>query len=387
MRRPDFAAFGPRSYCSAPNVFIPLSEQRNESRKGKKMNVGILLVLGIAVRLASAQPDAQPPAAPVNAIDGILGAFNTHTIVALPDAHGADQAHAFLLSLIQDPRFVQMVDDIVVEFGNARYQQIADRFVGGEEIPYESLRLVWRNHTQPSISADFTHHEEFFRAVRGVNTSTRGRRKLRVLLGDPPIDWDVIKDRGEHFKWIEMRDAYPAAVLQIEVIAKQRRALLVYGTGHLQRKNVLSNFDTEDWRSQTIVSLIERAGPTRVFTIASASTRHATGWQPPALAPIRGTTLGALDASEYFGPPGRFAIRDGKIVPIPEEQWRKLRAEEQFDAVMYLGPPPATRTEPLSKKLCAEPGYVEMRLKRIALAGLPPPEVERVKKLCGDVKR
>jgi hypothetical protein len=127
------------------------------------------------------------------------------------------------------------------------------------------------------------------------------------------------------------------------------------------------------------VSLIERAGPTRVFTIVGTNQRHATGWQLPALAHIRGTPLGAVDASEYFGPQGRSAVRDGKIVPVAEEQWRKLRAEEQFDALLYLGPPPTMQTEPLSTNLCAEPGYVEMRLKRIALADLPPPEVERVK--------
>jgi hypothetical protein len=349
--------------------------------------VRVLLVLAIGVRLSAAQPDAGRRAVPVNAIDGVLAAFETHTIVALPDAHGSDQAHAFLLSLIRDPRFVRAVDDIVVEFGNARYQDVADRFVRGEEVRYESLRLIWRNHTQPSISADFTHYEDFFRVVRAVNAASASEYKLRVLLGDPPIDWDAIQKKGEHLRWVEMRDAYPAAVLQTEVIPKQRRALIVYGTAHLQRRNALANFEMEDWRSQTVVSLVERAGPTRVFTIAGANEEHATGWQPPALARIRGTTLGAVDASEYFGPPGRFVIRDGKIVPVAEEQWRKLRAEEQFDALLYIGPPPTTRTEPLSTNLCAEPGYVEMRLKRIALAGLPPPEVERVNRLCGSKAR
>ena len=343
--------------------------------------VRVVVIVAVAARLCAAQSDAPRPEAPVNAVDGILAAFETHTIVALPDAHGSDQAHAFLLSLIRDPRFVRTVDDIVVEFGNARYQDAADRFVRGEQIPYESLRLVWRNHTQPSISADFTHHRDFFRAVRAINAAAAGR-KLRVLLGDPPIDWDAIQTKGEHFKWVEMRAAYPAAVLQTEVIAKQRRALLVYGTAHLQRRNVLSNFEMDDWRAQTVVSLVERASPTRVFTIAAAGEKHATGWQPPALVRIRGTALGALDASEYFAWPGRFAIRDGKMMPVAADQWRKLRAEEQFNALVYLGPPSTPRTEPLSPKLCAEPGYVEMRLERIRLAGLPPPEVERVKKLC-----
>jgi hypothetical protein len=86
-----------------------------------------------------------------------------------------------------------------------------------------------------------------------------------------------------------MRDAYAAAVLQIEVIAQQRRALLVYGTAHLQRRNVVSNFEMEDWRSQTIVSLVERAGPARVFTITGSNDENgATAGQPPALALIRG---------------------------------------------------------------------------------------------------
>jgi hypothetical protein len=227
-----------------------------------------------------------------------------------------------------------------------------------------------------------THYEDFFRAVRAVNAATAGRRTLRVLLGDPPIDWDVVTNKHEHFTWIAMRDAYAAAVLQTEMIAKRRRALLVYGVAHLQRRNVLPNFEMEDWRSQTIVSLLERAGPTRLFTIVGLDEKHASGWEAPALARIRGTTLGAIDASEYFGPGRGFVVRHDETVPVPEEQWRKLRAEEQFDALLYLGPHSTTQAEPLSPKLCSEPGYMDMRLKRIALAGLPPPEVERVEQLC-----
>jgi hypothetical protein len=341
--------------------------------------------LGVVTLLTTlwAQPPGEVrPAAPVNAIDGILAAFETHTIVALPDPHGSERMHAFLLALIRDPRFLRTVDDIVVEFGNARYQDVADRFVAGEDVPFESLRLVWRNHTQPSLSADFTHYEDFFRAVRALNAAAAGGRSLRVLLGDPPIDWSAVTNRDEHFKWIEMRTPHPAAVVQTQVIARMRRALLVYGTGHLQRRQVMANFEMDDWRAQTVVSVIERAGPTKVFTVAGVNDRHVKGWTPPALATIRGTELGAVDASAYFGPGRRFGIVDGKLVPIGADRWRRLRAEEQFDAVLFLGPA-ITETDPLSTKLCTEPGYVEMRLKRIALAGLPPPEVERVRKLCG----
>jgi hypothetical protein len=171
------------------------------------------------------------------------------------------------------------------------------------------------------------------------------------------------------------------------VLAKRRRALLVYGLGHLQRKNALSNFDMTAWQAQTIVSLLERAGPTTIFTIwgyakLAELQSDVASWQPPRVALVRGTTLGGLDAALYFSTGARFALREGKMLPVPRDQWRPLLAEEQFDALLYLGPPSAMTESRLSPALCQEPGWMEMRLKRIALAGLPPPEAERVKQHC-----
>lgn len=169
------------------------------------------------------------------------------------------------------------------------------------------------------------------------------------------------------------------------MIAKRRRALLVYGVGHLQRKNVLSTFEIEDWRAQTIVSLIERSGPTRVFTIIGNNSREvqeAAACPTPCVLPIKGTTLGAIDASQYFGPPSRFAVLDGKVVPVAADQWQTLPAEDQFDALLYPVPTTDGMPEPLSTRLCTEPGHVDMRLSRIGIAGLPPAEAERVKRLC-----
>jgi hypothetical protein len=340
----------------------------------------ILVSIWATAVIAAAQPDAG--VSPVHAVDGILAAFDTHTIVALPEPHGSDRMQAFLLALIRDPRFIQRVDDVVVEFGNARYQDVADRFIRGDTVARASLRLVWRNHTQPSLSADFEHYPALLTAVRELNAAAPLGRRLRVVLGDPPIDWQAIRAREDHFRWIAMRDAHPAALLQTEVIAKGRRALVVYGTGHLQRRNVMANFEMEDWRAQTLVSLVERAGPTRVFTITGVSRERAAGWTSPALLALRGTPLGALDASELFSSPNRFTVQDGALVPLSRDRWRQLRADEQFDAVLYLGPSDGRSSEPLSRALCTEPGYVEMRLKRIALAGLPPLEVERVHRLC-----
>jgi len=102
--------------------------------------------------------------------------------------HGNEQGHAFRLSLIRDPRFTTTVNDIVVETGNALYQDLMDRFVQGEDIPDLSLRRIWQNTTQPFTTFDTPIYEEFFRTVRAVNMSLPRARRLRVLLGDPPVD-------------------------------------------------------------------------------------------------------------------------------------------------------------------------------------------------------
>jgi hypothetical protein len=352
----------------------------------------VMLVLGIVASSSAQDRPVTPPAVPVEPIAGILDAFGAHAIVGLSDSHGSRPAHAFLLSLIRDPRFAMTVNDIVVEFGNARYQDLVDRFVQGDDVPRDALRLVWRNTTQTTGTADLPLSEEFFDTVREINASLPRERRLRVLLGDPPIDWDTVRTRDDFQKWLEMRETYPASVLRLEVLAKQRRALLVYGSMHFQRKNLISDYDMSVWQAQTIVSLIESAGPERVFTIFRGDERlpalqsTVTSWRAPALAVIKSTTLGAADFAGYYSAvPPRVAPVDGKPVPVPRERWHSLRAEDQFDAILYLGPSSSAPDAHFSPAICTEPGYLAMRLERIALSGVPPFEGKRLTDYCATV--
>src|SRR5215510_9040035 len=106
-----------------------------------------------ACRGADRQPPPAPavppgPAVPVEAFSAIFDAFKTHPIVALGEGpHGNEQGHAFRLALIRDPRFAATVNDIVVEFGSARYQELMDRFVAGADVPDDELRHVWQDTT------------------------------------------------------------------------------------------------------------------------------------------------------------------------------------------------------------------------------------------------
>src|SRR5512140_2703953 len=234
-------------------------------REAPWLRLGIVFVLltvvaaGLSRGLRSAAPR---PAVPVEAIQAILDAFRSHSIVALSDGtnHGDEQSHAFRLALIRDPRFAATVNDIVVESGNALYQDVIDRFVRGDEVPYSSLRQVWQNTTQPHSIWDAPIYEEFYRAVRAVNASLPKERQLRVLLGDPPIDWERIHTLEDIRQWMANplldRDHYPADLIRREVLAKQRRALVVYGAMHLQRRNLFSNYEPQESAAPTIVSLL-----------------------------------------------------------------------------------------------------------------------------------
>lgn len=346
------------------------------------------LASALVTASTSAQQAAPKPAVPVEPIQAIVDAFSRHELVALGDAHGNEQSQAFLKALVRDARFATVVNDIVIEFGNARYQNLVDRFVNGADVPRDSLRQVWRNTT---IANEIPVDEEFFRTVRAVNAALPPARRLRVLLGDPPIDWTNVRTRADHYRWLAMRDSYPAALIQLEVLAKQRRALVVYGQLHFQRLNVMSNLDMYDWRMQTIVSLLERASPVTVFTVWNADDALATvqpdiaSWRSPSLATIRGTTIGAADATVFVPVPARFTFRGDSSIQVPRDQWRSLRAEDQLDAVLYLGPRSTMRQVPLSNDFCADQRYITERLRRITLTGIPPAEAERVKQLCAGV--
>jgi hypothetical protein len=342
--------------------------------------------------LAAAPIGAQNPApvlpVPVEPITAIVDAFQTHEIVAISDPHGNVQLQAFLLSLIHDTRFPAAVDDIVVETLSARYQDAIDRFVRGDDVARDELRKAWEDHTVPGAGVQV---EEMLSAVRAVNASLSGSETLRVLAGDPPIDWENIVSAEDHRRWIERRDSHPADLIRRQVLDRGRRALVVYGQGHLQRRQIVSNYDMSTWQAQTIVSLLEQDAGARIFNIWTLLDRKAelpdgvASWRVPTLASLQGTTLGAADFGSYsrgLGDGTRFAVRDGRLVPLPREEWKTLRMEEQFSALLYLGAPSSMTDVPLPVALCEDARFVKTRLQRLALVA-PQVEVDNFKRVCG----
>jgi hypothetical protein len=326
-------------------------------------------VAGLAGIAGGAQDAPRRPAQPVEPISAIVDAFQSYSIVALGEgAHGNLQGMAFRLALIRDPRFLARVDDIVVESGSARYQDVIDRYVRGEDVPASALRDVREQSVGATPAWDRPMYAEFFTAVRDVNLAARGGRQLRVLLGDPPIDWNAVTSTDEYRTWLLQRDAHPADVVRREVLATGRRALLIYGDGHFQARS--------ERPGRSLLGVLETGGA-RVFNITSTFAAleqfqpDVMSWRVPALASLKGTHVGATPYEVLFGP------------PPPTDYFRaNPRIEDHFDAVLYLGPASSRTTGHYDYPRCAEPDYVRMRVTHMVLSGLPPTVADRLAAEC-----
>ena len=323
-----------------------------------------LLSLALApLLLLVARQDA---AVPRPAIAAIVDAYRQYQMVGLGDAHGNQLGEAFQLSLVRDPGFRAVVNDIVVESGNSRHQDLADRFVRGEDVALETLQRIWLDTTQQQAVSLAV--PELFRAVRALNASAPPDRRLRILLGEPPIDWDRLKTADDYKAWeaqpAASRDSFAAELIKREVLGKNRRAIAFYGAGHFFRKVV----------SQSLVTILE-GSQTKVFTIwtnaaleLSSLQADVQTWPVPSLALIRGTPLGRAGLSSYLGP------NAGDVPP----QWL-APMEQQFDAVLYLGPLSTMKMARPQPWRCSESALAE----RVRRANLQRPGFgERIKAQC-----
>jgi hypothetical protein len=313
--------------------------------------------LDTSVPAASQGTASSNPAVPLEPAAAVADAFRSHSLVALGDNHGSNEGHAARLAIIRDSRLEGVLNDVVVEFGNSRYQVLIDRFISGGAVNAEELRHVWQDTSQVEETWDLPVYEEFFRTVRTINQARPARTQVRVLLGDPPVDWTRIRSREDLTK-VPDRDEHAVKVIRTEVLDKGRRALIIYGDEHLTRKN--TTIGALDESARGIVAQLEQTKATTVFSIHTESRADLAAQQPdvatwrrPSVAKLAGTILG----QQLYN-------------PAPNQ--RQVRLDEQFDAVLYLGHPGTLTVAQLTPALCADDAYVRMRSERLGLLGAPP---------------
>ncbi|HWM60575.1 MAG TPA: hypothetical protein VNN98_00415, partial [Rhizomicrobium sp.] len=196
------------------------------------------LVCVLTVWLAAASAPAQP-AAPAHitpvvqpAIDGILQALRSHPLVGLGDFHNLAQEEDFFAALVRDPRFARDFRDIVVEFGSASSQPLLDHYLAGENLTATELRSIWSDRVGWVPSGVRLGYINFFAQVRAVNLTLPADRRIRVWLGDPPIDWSLVRTKADWLPILRQRDIHAAALIEREILSKGRKALVIYGGDH-----------------------------------------------------------------------------------------------------------------------------------------------------------
>jgi hypothetical protein len=274
-------------------------------------------------------------------VDAILAAFDRHDVVA------AGNPTSFYLDLIRNPDFPEKSVDIVIECGNSLHQPVLDAYLTGQDIPLSELRKVWRDTTQPSCGFS-TFYEQLIRLVRRINDRREPAAKLRVLAGDPPIDWSQV-NRPEDLDPFRDRDTNIASVIRSEVLSRGRKALLLFGIRHLRHGdegNAVGMYESE-YPGETFVIAIHHG-----FTQDNDRLEGQLGpW--PSLTLIDGTWLGDLDSS-YFGEPGGKAGYRG------------------VDAYLYERPRHLQLREPLSTAVILDQEYLEeLRRRAEAIQALP----------------
>lgn len=291
---------------------------------------------------------------PVDAIAGIVAAFQQHPIVAIGEwRHGIRQLGDFYIKLVNDPRFREAAQDIVIEFASRNNQPLLDRYTNGGDVPLEEVQHIWRDTTKVA-SWESPIYSEWLAAIRDVNRRLPPTKRLRVLAGDTAIDWPRINSQDD---WARLGDNNVsfADVIGNEV-AKHRRALVVLGSNHLAKLGGRG--------AENTATMLERRYPGSLYVAIHHLIPHDPDEEilmlpdhpaAPALYDLAGTTLGStpdrngiapernVDAWLYVGPadsmtdarPPAGSLDDRYLKELDRRsmiEWGDLRVRRFFSA-------------------------------------------------------
>jgi hypothetical protein len=288
-------------------------------------------------------------------------------MLALGERHWSLPEHRFLRELILDPRFPTVFRTIIVEFGNALYQRTIDRYLAGENVSSRDLSMVWHDTTMPR-AWDSPLYAEFFEIVREVNKRLPKIKKLRVFLGDPPVDWSKVKDVAD-FKPFMDRDAFYA-----EVMARncgRERCLLICGSDHFHwkdplanlrppsaHKNALEYYRTKVGNAKKIESVLPLYSQAEIFTQYSV----------PFLLSTHAPPLGTMRFGQVDQTPVMILKQgDGEAKPVEVRADDTLPVSEVVDWVLYLGK--ADEQSDPSPSLYQDRAYVRELYRRSKIVG------------------
>jgi hypothetical protein len=284
------------------------------------------------------------PAPPASSATRVLReALDRVPLVALGEKHGIEEHGAFLELVIGNEDIASQLDDIVVEFGSTDHQSTMDRYVAGEPVPAGDMEQVLRDTTQLLVW-DSPIYANVFAAVRRAN-QRRPSRPLRVVLGDPPIDWASTHSNADHLKISHERDRHFAAVVEREVLAKGRKALLLAGMFHALKRGSPRD---------TVGALLEQRHPGSLFVaMLYAGLGPHTARVEAELSRSPRPELIVLSRSWIGELPARSAIVLPPVLQVAEG----LKLSDVADALLYLGPAASLTEARPPRAIYEDPAY------------------------------
>jgi hypothetical protein len=195
-----------------------------------------------------------------------------------------------------------------------------DRYIAGEDIPLAQVQKAWLDLCCAGGATPV--YESFYKAVRAANLKRRGKHQVRIVLGDPYIDWDIIKDREGWGPFLGNRESWYAQVVKEEILDKKRRALLIMGAGHFRRQKGPGYIEKQ--------LLAAGASPYLIVFGTNATggyddlDKRFDAWPLPAIVDLRGNWVGDLPSEPVVAGGTRPAT--------------SLKLGVAADALLYLAP-------------------------------------------------
>jgi hypothetical protein len=254
---------------------------------------------------------------------------------------------------------------------------VIDRYVNGETVPYPELRKVWSDTPGWFPTVTYAGSINIYSTIRDVNAKLPPDQRIKVWLGEPPMDWAATRTKADWDPLVKQRDTYPAELIEREVLAKGKKALIIYGAGHLISQPIVLMTNPP---APNIRMLIDAKHPGALFVVtpyvgyiqkecAARFERHIKGWPVPALAtPIRGSTL---ETDIWRKGCSAFA-KPEDMTPDKFDETNRNTLGLTSDALLYLGPRKSLMTGPRDPDILLDLEYrAEMDRRMILRTGKP----------------
>jgi len=266
-----------------------------------------------AALLALTGPAAADPVADMAA------AFDKHQVVQLGELHRSLQIHTFIQQMLRDPRFICRAGDVAVEFGNSRLQKLADAYASGGTLTETEIASMYRETSVP-LTWNAPVYRAVYDTVRDVNRRRLCPHPIRLVLADGPLDWSKVKTAKDLEAFAD-RDAAMADTLEREVFAKHRRAFLITGEFHAEKKT------SDEAGGLRTAQIVERRHPGSLFVAVTVPS-------PAAAEALHMGPAPSFKAAHDLGKAPFAMTREGWTAATPA---KGFAIAEVADGVLYVG--------------------------------------------------